>query len=244
MNDVEKIKELILNSNNVVFMGGAGVSTESSIPDFRSSEGLYNKNKLGIPPEKILNINYFLEHTEEFYNFYWSNMVYKDAKPNRVHNILARLEEKGCLKAIITQNIDMLHEKAGSKHIYHLHGMVDRYFCLDCGEFHDLNFVLNHLDSTSVPKCNNCGGILKPDVTLYGELLDSQVLRTSRKIIFDADVLLVGGTSLVVNPAANLINSYHRNKLIIINKESTPYDDRANIVIKDNLGDILENIIN
>jgi NAD-dependent deacetylase len=189
---VDKLKEIINNSNNIVFFGGAGVSTESGIPDFRSANGLYNEStKSTYSPEEILSHTFFVTHTKEFYEFYKSKMVYKDVKPNDAHFALARLEEKGNLRAIITQNIDGLHQLAGSKNVFELHGSVYRNYCMNCHKFFDLTYILN---SGDIPKCNECQGIIKPDVVLYQEALDEGVLEASVNYISKADVLIVGGT--------------------------------------------------
>jgi len=237
----ELLKTIIKNSNNIVFFGGAGVSTESSIPDFRSTNGLYNiENDLKFPPEVILSHSFFINHTEDFYKFYKSNMVFTDAIPNDAHITLSKLEEKNKLKAIITQNIDGLHQMAGSKNVYELHGSVHRNYCMKCNKFFNLNYILD--SKTIVPKCSVCGGIIKPDVVLYDESLDMDTLECSIKAISIADTLIVGGTSLVVNPAASLITYFRGNNLILINKSSTPYDEKADLVINDSIGKVLSSV--
>ena len=237
----ESLKIIIKNTNNMVFFGGAGVSTESSIPDFRSKNGLYNiQNALNFPPEVILSHSFFINHTEDFFQFYKSNMIFADAIPNDAHITLTKLEEKGKLKAIITQNIDGLHQTAGSKNVYELHGSVHRNFCMKCNKFFDLNYILN--SKTIIPRCNSCGGIIKPDVVLYEENLDMDILERSIKAISLADTLIVGGTSLVVYPAANLIKFFRGNNLVLINKSSTAYDKQANLVIHDSIGKVLSTV--
>lgn len=233
----ESLKIIIKNTSNIVFFGGAGVSTESSIPDFRSKSGLYNiQNALNFPPEVVLSHSFFIKHTEDFFQFYKSNMIFADAIPNDAHITLTKLEEKGKLKAIITQNIDGLHQTAGSKNVYELHGSVHRNFCMNCNKYFDLNYILS--SNTIIPRCNSCGGIIKPDVVLYEENLDMAILERSIKAISLADTLIVGGTSLVVYPAANLIKFFRGNNLILINKSSTPYDKQANLVIHDSIGKV------
>jgi NAD-dependent deacetylase len=230
-------KEIISESSNVVFFGGAGVSTESGIPDFRSVDGLYNKT-YRYPPETIISHSFFVSHPEEFYDFYINRMIFPDAKPNMAHFKLAELEKAGKLKAVITQNIDGLHQMAGSKNVLELHGSVHRNYCMKCGKFYDINMIK---ESRTVPKCS-CGGTIKPDVVLYEEGLDGEILEKAVDYIEKADVLIVGGTSLVVYPAAGLINYYRGDKLVLINKSSTSMDRRANIVINDSIGKVFETI--
>ncbi len=237
---IDKMKEIISHSGNIVFFGGAGVSTESGIPDFRSASGLYNEiTKNNYSPEEILSHTFFVKHTGEFYKFYKSKMVYKDSRPNNAHLSLAQLEKEGMLRAVITQNIDGLHQIAGSKNVLELHGSVHRNYCMECHKYFDLSFVLN---STDIPKCDSCGGIIKPDVVLYEEALDSEVLKASVHYISKADVLIVGGTSLSVYPASGLVSYYKGNKLILINKSQTPYDNRANQVLHDSIGKVLSEV--
>lgn len=239
----EELKKIIDESNNIVFLGGAGVSTESNIPDFRSEDGLYNAvNKYGYPPEKLISHSFFKNNTELFYDYYKNNLIYKDALPNKAHKALALLEQRGKLKAIITQNIDNLHQIAGNKNVLELHGSVYRNYCQNCGEFYDLNYIINCKDK--VPKCEKCGGIIKPDVVLYEECLNEKTLSLSCKFISEADVLIVGGTSLVVYPAAGLINYYKGKKLILINKSETSYDKIADLIINDSIGKVLSEVIN
>lgn len=241
MNDnLIKVTELVNTSNNIVFFGGAGVSTESGIPDFRSASGLYNKkNNNGLSPEVMLSHSYFMNHTNKFYDFYRANMLYLDAKPNKAHKALAYLEEKGCLKAVITQNIDSLHQKAGSKTVYELHGSVFRNYCMSCHKSYDLDYIIG---TKEVPLCT-CGGIVKPDVVLYEEALDYKVIENAIKAIEASDVLIVAGTSLSVYPAASFIDYYKGNKLIFINKTQTALDYKADISIIGSVGEILDNII-
>jgi len=237
----ELLKEIIKNSTNIVFFGGAGVSTESSIPDFRSANGLYKiKNDFKFSPEVILSHSFFTNHTEDFYKFYKSNMIFADAIPNDAHIALAKLEEKKKLKAVITQNIDGLHQMAGSKNVYELHGSVHRNYCMKCNKFFDSNYILD--SKTIVPICDCCGGIIKPDVILYEENLDMNILESSIKAISIADTLIIGGTSLVVYPAANLIKYFRGTNLVLINKSSTSYDNQANLVINDSIGKVLSTV--
>ena len=237
---IDKLKQIIKNSNNIVFFGGAGVSTESNIPDFRSSTGLYKtKDNLRYPPEKMLSHGFFISHTKDFYDFYIGNMIYKDAKPNDAHITLASLEEMGKLKAVITQNIDGLHQKAGSKEVLELHGCVHRNYCMNCHKFFDLDFILNSKD---IPKCK-CGGIIKPDVILYEETLDKGLINKAVSYIENSDVLIIGGTSLTVYPSAGLIQYYRGDKLILINKSATQYDNRANLILYNKIGETLRQIL-
>ena len=237
MTPEEKLQELISGSNNIVFFGGAGVSTESGIPDFRSVDGLYHQ-KYDYPPEEILSHSFFLYHTEEFYRFYKDKMLCLDAKPNRAHEKLAELEAAGKLKAVVTQNIDGLHQMAGSKRVWELHGSVHRNFCTRCKKPYPVEFIR---DSQGVPTCS-CGGTVKPDVVLYEESLDSRVLEGALADIQQADLLIIGGTSLAVYPAASLVNYYRGDRLVLINKSPTPYDRRADLAIAGPIGRILEQI--
>lgn len=231
---MEKLKQWIKESDNIVFFGGAGVSTESGIPDFRSVDGLYNQ-EYKYPPETIISHSFYQRNPEEFYHFYKNKMLFLDAKPNAAHFALAKLEQQEKLKAVITQNIDGLHQAAGSKTVLELHGSVHRNYCIKCRAFYDLNFIV---DSEGVPKCN-CGGNIKPDVVLYEEGLDTETLQKAVYYISHADMLIVGGTSLTVYPAAGLIDYYKGNKLVLINKSVTPMDKRANLVISDSIGQVL-----
>jgi len=238
----DSLKKIISQSNNIVFFGGAGVSTESSIPDFRSTTGLYTiSNKGSYSPEEILSYTFFINHTEDFFKFYKEKMIYPYAKPNAAHYALAELEKNGKIQAIITQNIDGLHQMAGSKNVFELHGSVHRNYCIKCGEHYDLNFILE--SNEIVPKCTKCQGIVRPNVTLYEESLDNHVLEESLEYISKAETLIVGGTSLVVYPAASLIRYFKGKNLILINKSATQYDNIANIVINDSVGKVLSNIL-
>ena len=240
MNTVEQIVKVINHSDNIVFFGGAGVSTESGIPDFRSVDGLYNQ-KYDYPPETILSHTFYRRKTSEFYRFYKDKMICKSAKPNVIHMTLARLEQEGKVKAIITQNIDGLHQLAGSQEVLELHGSVHRNYCEECGKFFDADYILNAKD---VPKCDavGCQGSVKPDVVLYEEGLNDETLRKSIEYISNADVLIVGGTSLAVYPAAGLIDYYRGNKLILINKSATPRDSIADYTYQGSLSDIFSKL--
>ena len=234
MTEQEQLKQWIEESDNIVFFGGAGVSTESKIPDFRSVDGLYNQ-EYDYPPETILSHSFYLRDTEEFYRFYRNKMLFPDAEPNQAHKALANLEQAGKLKAVITQNIDGLHQKAGSKEVYELHGSVLRNYCSHCHKFHSLDDILA---SEGVPHCE-CGGIIKPDVVLYEEGLDSYTLERSVSYIQNADMLIIGGTSLAVYPAAGLIDYYQGNKLVLINKDKTARDSHADLIIHAPIGQVL-----
>jgi len=241
MDNIEKATHFIKESSNIVCFTGAGASTESNIPDFRSNSGLYNEknNKYKYPPEVMLSHSFFYEHTTEFYDYYKNNMVYKDAKPNDCHLILAKLENMGKLKAVVTQNIDGLHQLAGSKNVIELHGSVYRNNCIRCRKAFNLSYVL---EQKKAPVCDKCGGLVKPDVVLYEESLNENNIESAVSFIRNADVLLVIGSSLLVHPAAGLIRYYRGNKLILINKESTPYDDYANIIIHEKAGAVMKKI--
>ena len=230
---VTELADILSNSNNIVFFGGAGVSTASGIPDFRSSDGLYSK-KLGrnFSPEQAVSHSFFANHTDEFYNFYKKNLVYPDAKPNDCHIALAKLERINKLKAVVTQNIDGLHQAAGSKVVYELHGSVLRNYCTGCHAFYDDKYVIN---AEGVPICEKCGGVVKPDVVLYEESLDDSVVSGAINAISDADTLIIGGTSLIVYPAAGLINYFNGSNLILINKTQTAADRKADLVIYDDI---------
>lgn len=230
----QKLKEWIDQGSNIVFFGGAGVSTESGIPDFRSVDGLYNQ-KYTYPPEMIISHSFYVKNPEEFYRFYKDRMIFSEAEPNGAHKALAKLEQEGKLKAVITQNIDGLHQAAGSREVLELHGSIHRNYCTRCGEFYDLDYVKK---SEGVPRCA-CGGIIKPDVVLYEEGLDQRLLQKAVAYIARADVLIVGGTSLVVYPAAGLIDYYRGNKLVLINRSATPRDSQADLVINDSIGQVL-----
>ena len=236
--ELETLKKWIDNSDNIVFFGGAGVSTESGIPDFRSVDGLYNQ-QYDYPPETILSHTFFRRNTEEFYRFYRAKMLALDAKPNAAHKKLAQWEQEGKLKAVVTQNIDGLHQAAGSKVVYELHGSVHRNYCQKCGAFYDARYML---ESKGIPKCEKCGGIIKPDVVLYEEGLDDATMRGAISAISHADVLIIGGTSLTVYPAAGLIDYYNGNKLVLINKSVTPMDSRADLLVQGPIGEIFSQL--
>ena len=236
--ELETLKKWIDNSDNIVFFGGAGVSTESGIPDFRSVDGLYNQ-QYDYPPETILSHTFFRRNTEEFYRFYRAKMLALDAKPNAAHKKLAQWEQEGKLKAVVTQNIDGLHQAAGSKMVYELHGSVHRNYCQKCGAFYDARYML---ESKGIPKCEKCGGIIKPDVVLYEEGLDDATMRGAIRAISHADVLIIGGTSLTVYPAAGLIDYYNGNKLVLITKSVTPMDSRADLLVQGPIGEIFSQL--
>lgn len=241
MNDIDvkiqKLNEILSKSNNIVFFGGAGVSTESGIPDFRSVDGLYNQ-KYKYPPETILSSGFFYSQTDEFYRFYRDKMLCLDAKPNSAHIKLAEMEQKGKLSAVITQNIDGLHKMAGSKGVYELHGSVHRNYCQKCGKLFNAEYMLK---SKGVPHCD-CGGIIKPDVVLYGEQLDDNTVSGAINAIANADTLIIGGTSLVVYPAAGLINYFRGNNLVIINMSATGADSSADLMIESKIGEVFSQI--
>lgn len=237
MKDIAVFKELVKDSQKIVFFGGAGVSTESGIPDFRSVDGLYNQ-KYKYPPEVILSHDFFVRNTAEFFKFYKDKMIFLEAVPNSAHIGLAKLEAMGKLSAVITQNIDGLHQKAGSKAVFELHGSVHRNYCMKCRKFYDVEFIL---DSEGIPSCQ-CGGTIKPDVVLYQEGLDDMVIQNAIEHIKDADVLIIGGTSLGVYPAAGLIDYYRGNKLVLINRDATSKDVRAKLVIREKIGKVFEEL--
>ena len=238
MDQIAKLKEIVDNSDNIVFFGGAGVSTESGIPDFRSVDGLYHQ-KYDYPPETILSHTFYRSKPEEFFRFYKDKMLCLTAKPNAAHLKLAQWEKEGKLKAVITQNIDGLHQAAGSKEVLELHGSVLRNYCENCGEFHDAEYML-HADG--VPRCTKCKGPVKPDVVLYEEGLDQKTLNKAVQYIREADVLIIGGTSLVVYPAAGLIDYYNGNKLVLVNKTPTGRDSMADLVVQGSIGEIFSQI--
>ena len=236
--NIQTLKEWIDGSDNIVFFGGAGVSTESGIPDFRSVDGLYHQ-KYDYPPETILSHTFFMRKTEDFYKFYRDKLLLEGVKPNKAHERLALLEQRGKLKAVITQNIDGLHQMAGSKKVMELHGSVLRNYCMKCGKFHDVEDIKAQ---SGVPKCE-CGGIIKPDVVLYEEGLDNMTITKSIQYISNADVLIIGGTSLVVYPAAGLIDYYRGKKLVLINMQPTPQDDRADLIVRGKIGEIMSQVV-
>ena len=233
----EKLRQWVQESKRIVFFGGAGVSTESGIPDFRSPDGLYNQ-KYKYPPETIISHPFFMRDPEEFYRFYREKMLFPDAQPNAAHKKLAEWEAQGKLSAVVTQNIDGLHQAAGSKKVYELHGSVLRNYCMRCGKFYDLDYIMN---TPGVPKCE-CGGTVKPDVVLYGENLDGDVLNGACAAIAGADMLIIGGTSLNVYPAAGLIDLYRGNRLVLVNLSSTPQDSRADLVIHERIGEVFSQL--
>ena len=231
---MDTLQNWIRKSENIVFFGGAGVSTESGIPDFRSTDGLYFQ-KYDDSPETILSRHFFLERTEDFYRFYREKMLYLDAIPNRAHQKLAELEQADKLKAVITQNIDNLHQKAGSQNVLELHGSVYRNYCMDCGKYYPVEEILR---GNGVPRCS-CGGVIKPDVVLYEESLNQATVQRTIQAIHDADMLIIGGTSLSVYPAASFLDFYRGEKLVLINKSPTPRDASANLLIQGDIGDVL-----
>ena len=237
MDKLELLKQWIAESGSIVFFGGAGVSTESGIPDFRSVDGLYSQ-KFDYPPETIISHTFYERKPEYFFRFYREKMLPLGFEPNITHKVLAKWEEEGKLSAVVTQNIDGLHQKAGSKKVYELHGSVLRNYCTRCGKFHSAEFVK---ESEGIPRCA-CGGIVKPDVVLYEEGLDQDTIEKSVRAIYSADLLIVAGTSLTVYPAAGLINYYRGKKLVLINRDETPYDSRADLVIHDSLGNVFSNL--
>ncbi len=231
---ITELKSLIEKYDNIVFFGGAGVSTESGIPDFRSVDGLYHQ-QYDYPPETILSHTFYTRKPDEFYRFYRNKMLFLDAKPNAAHLKLAQLEQEGKLKDVITQNIDGLHQAAGSKNVLELHGSVLRNYCENCAHFHDVHYILN---TNGVPKCEKCGGPVKPDVVLYEEGLDSNIINNAIRYIHDAKVLIIGGTSLAVYPAAGLIDYFHGDKLVVINKAPTPRDSHADLLVQAPIGEV------
>jgi len=235
---IATLRAIIEASDNIVFFGGAGVSTESNIPDFRSAGGLYSEKGRGrFTPEEMLSHTFFMRYTEDFFDYYKSKMIHKEAKPNNAHIVLARLEQVGKLKAVITQNIDGLHQMAGSREVLELHGSVHRNYCMKCGRFFDLDYVVS---SSGVPRCDKCGGIVKPDVVLYEESLDTDIINKSVRYIAGAEALIVAGTSLTVYPAAGLIRYFSGKHLVLINKTPTPYDSLATLVINESIGETLK----
>lgn len=237
---MKTLKEIIDSSSYAVFFGGAGVSTASDIPDFRGVKGIYNTdNEFNLPPEEIISHDFFVSRTKDFYKYYRDNMVYPEAKPNIVHNALAKLEREGKIKAILTQNIDGLHQKAGSQNVYELHGSVHRNYCTRCGKSYDLDYVLK---SDGVPKCD-CGGIIKPDVVLYGEPLNEAVWQGAFFEVSKADTLIIGGSSLTVYPAAGLVEIFRGKNLCIINAQKTPYDNIATFISREDLSKVFKTLL-
>ncbi len=235
---IEELKSIVKKYDNIVFFGGAGVSTESGIPDFRSVDGLYNQ-EYDYPPETILSHTFYRRNPKEFYRFYRNKMLFTDAKPNTAHLTLAELERQGKVCAVITQNIDGLHQAAGSKIVLELHGSVLRNYCESCGHFFDMNYILN---SNDVPKCEKCGGSVKPDVVLYEEGLNQKTINDAVRYIHAAEVLIIGGTSLAVYPAAGLIDYFHGKKLVVINKAPTPRDAHADLLIQAPIGEVFSHL--
>ena len=236
--NISKLVNMINESNYIVFFGGAGVSTESGIPDFRSTDGIYNQ-KYKFPPETILSHSFFESNTNDFYDFYKEKMIFSNARPNKSHVFLSYLEKKNKLKAVITQNIDGLHQAAGSKNVLELHGSVHRNYCLACNKFYDLNYIIK---SVGIPKCD-CGGTVKPDVVLYEEMLNENIMISSISHIENADMLIIGGTSLGVYPAAGLTRYFKGDNLVLINKSVTSVDEKATLVFRENIGEILGSIL-
>ena len=235
---IQELQKIIDTYGNIVFFGGAGVSTESGIPDFRSVDGLYHQ-QYDYPPETILSHTFYRSHTEEFFRFYRNKMLFPNAQPNAAHKKLAELEAAGKVRAVITQNIDGLHQAAGSKKVLELHGSVHRNYCQSCGKLFDAEYILK---SSGIPTCDECGGSIKPDVVLYEEGLDQQTLEDAVYYISHADMLIIGGTSLAVYPAAGLIDYYRGNKLVLINKSTTPLDNRADLLIQGSIGAVLSEV--
>lgn len=234
------LKEWLSESRNAVFFGGAGVSTESGIPDFRSENGIYRaRNQYGADPEEILSHHFFLERPEVFYAYYRENLIYPEAQPNPAHKALAEWERRGNLAAVITQNIDGLHQKAGSRTVYELHGSVLRNTCMRCGKKYDVSIIT---ETTGVPRCPACGGQIKPDVVIYEEGLDSALLTQSVEAIRKADLMIVGGTSLNVYPAAGLLTYFQGKHLVLVNRDRTPWDQEADLVLHENIGEVFQEI--
>lgn len=237
----EELKQIIEKGRRIVFFGGAGVSTESGLPDFRSEQGLYQaKQEYGYSPEEMLSHSFFMKDKELFFKYYKENLIWQEALPNDAHLALARLEREGKLRAVVTQNIDGLHQMAGSRTVLELHGSVQRNYCMECGQFYDLDYILekDHCEGY-IPRCKKCGGVVKPDVVLYEEALSDTVLKESIRMIAEADVLIVGGTSLVVYPAAGLIDYFNGDRLVLINRQPTACDNRADLVLHDSIGKVL-----
>ena len=235
---VERLKELVSRCDNIVFFGGAGVSTESGIPDFRSVDGLYSQ-KYDYPPETILSHDFFIKNTSQFYRFYREKMLFPDAEPNDAHRALSELEKKGKVRAVITQNIDSLHQKSGSRNVLELHGSVHRNYCMKCSRFYDLEYIMNSRD---IPRCE-CGCIIKPDVVLYQEGLDNDTIEKAIRYISQAEMLIIGGTSLGVYPAAGLVDYFRGKDLVLINKGATSRSCRASLVIERKIGEVFRNLL-
>lgn len=244
MVEIEKLKDIISESDNIVFFGGAGVSTESNIPDFRSKEGIYKvKQDFGLSLEEVVSHSFFMKNTNDFYKYYRDSFIHPEAKPNKAHIALANLEKKGKLKAVVTQNVDGLHQMAGSDKVFELHGSIHRNYCMKCNEFYGLNYILGEgYRDGYIPICQKCGGIVKPDVVLFEESLDDATVMGAVNAISSADTLIVGGTSLAVYPAAGLISYFRGRNLVLINKESIGKESKATLVIYDKIGSVLEQI--
>jgi NAD-dependent deacetylase len=241
MNDIQEIKKIISEAENIVFFGGAGVSTDSGIPDFRGNGGLYTDvEEFDEEPETILSATYLHRYPSRFYRYYRNHMVYPYAEPNDAHYALARLEEQGKLSAVITQNIDGLHQAAGSRNVIELHGSTRKNYCIRCGKQYGLSYVLEFDD---IPRCSECNAVVRPDVVLYGESLDNEAFSRAEEAIYTADVLIVGGTSLTVFPAASLVDEFVGEHLIIINKSPTPYDEYAEYVIREPISEVMEELV-
>ena len=240
---IEKFADMIKKSGSIVFFGGAGVSTESGVKDYRSQDGLYHTVKeYGVPPEEILSHNFFFQNTETFYDFYRKYFII-EVEPNNAHKALAKLEESGKLKAVITQNIDGLHQRAGSKNVIELHGTAEEFYCASCGKKGDTDKVLAEIKSKNVPRCECCNGMMKPKVVLYGENLYDGVAESAIRYIENADMLIVGGTSLAVYPAASFVRYFRGNHIVIINKSETEYDSAADLVIRENIGEVFQKVM-
>jgi len=238
---INKFKTLIEKSKNIVFLGGAGTSTESNIPDFRSANGLYSKKlKNNISPEEILSIKFFNQNPGMFYEYYRENLLYLEATPNSAHYALAKLEKMNKLKAIITQNIDGLHQMAGSTNVIEIHGSLHKNYCQNCGKKFTLNYILSQ---ENIPLCDECKSIIRPDVVMYGEMLDEKLLAESVEYINEADLMIIGGTSLVVYPVAGLVRYFKGDDIVIINQTETNYDDRASILFKEPIGEVLKKVV-
>lgn len=237
---MNKIEQLVKNAKNIVVFSGAGFSTESNIPDFRSDTGIYRKKIYPYPCDVMISHDFFMQDTKQFYEFYRNEMVYENAKPNKGHKAIAKLEKLGKLKAVITQNIDGLHQLAGNTKVYELHGSIHRNYCMNCHTFYGLDSIIN---SNDIPICEHCGGIIKPDVVLYQEGLDQNVVNKALDALEEADLLIIAGTSLVVYPAAGFIHYYRGKDIIVINHDATQVDEKASVVSRDNIGDVL-NFIN
>lgn len=238
---IEQLSTILKNSNNIVFFGGAGVSTASGIPDFRSADGLYSK-KLNrhFTPEQAVSHTFFVRYPEDFYDFYKKNLIYPEAKPNDCHFALAKMEHMGKLKAVVTQNIDGLHQAAGSKTVYELHGSVLRNYCMKCHAFYDVSYITK---AEGIPTCDRCGGVVKPDVVLYEEGLNEQTITNAIQAISQADTLIIGGTSLIVYPAAGLIDYFRGENLVLINKSTTSADGRANLAIHEDIAEVMREAV-